>query len=201
MIRVSDNESATSVFRRLGAKRLVALARRAGMRSFSVGASWGSARLTAADAARFFLKLDALLPAATRRLYARYLLANVAPLHSWGIPQAARPDGWRVFFKGGWRPEREGDIVHQAGLLERRRRRVALAVMTDRNPSEAYGRESVRGVAERLLRAPRPGRPSAPVRPGRLAPLPALAGYRPPPARPLRPIAAGAPRLLASSGK
>jgi beta-lactamase class A len=158
MIRVSDNYSASWLFRRLGPRALAAIARRAGLRSFSVDGDWGAARLTAADQVRFFLAIDRLLPEPRRRNYARHLLSHIAAFHSWGIPQVARPHGWRVFFKGGSRPDGSGQLVHQAAVLERGPRRIAIAVLTDGSPSEKYGHGTIRGIAERLLgRAARPG--------------------------------------------
>ena len=191
MIRVSDNDSADEVFERLGPEPLAELARRAGMRSFRVGGNWADARVTAADQALLFVSLDRLLATRRQRGYARYLLSSVAPFHSWGIPEAARPR-WRVFFKGGWRPEGSGELVHQAALLERGPRRVALAVLSDGNPSERYGRQTVRGVAERLLQPPAREdlAAAAGAEPGRLAPVESLRGYRPPEPRPLRPLPA-----------
>src|SRR5204863_6866765 len=101
-IRVSDNESASQLFRRLGPGAVRPIARRAGMGHFAIGASWSEARLTAADQARFFSALDRLV-APSRRTFARYILSVVQPQQSWGIPAAARPR-WHPFFKGGWRP-------------------------------------------------------------------------------------------------
>jgi beta-lactamase class A len=191
MIRVSDNDSASAVYRRLGAGALTSLARRVGMRSFQVRANWADARVTAADQAQFFVALDRLFSTARQRDYARYLLSSVAPFHSWGIPQAARPR-WQVFFKGGWRPQGGGQLIHQGALLERGPRRVAIAVLTDGNPSEPYGHETVRGIAERLLRPPSPADEAAAggAAPGRLAPVESLEGYRPPRPRRLRPLPA-----------
>jgi len=158
MIRVSDNFSASQLFHRLGPEALRDVARRAGLRSFAVDGDWGAMRITAADQARFFLSIDRLLPAPRRRNYARHLLSHVAPFHAWGIPRAARRRGWRVFFKGGWRPDGSGQLVHQAALLERGPRRITIAVLTDGSPSEKYGHETIRGIAERLLgNAARPG--------------------------------------------
>jgi hypothetical protein len=158
MIRVSDNHSASQLFHRLGPDGLRDIARRAGLKAFSVDGDWGAARVTAADQVRFFLSIDRLLPAPRRRNYARYLLSHVARFHTWGIPQAARRRGWHVFFKGGWRPDGSGQLVHQGALLERGPRRIAIAVLTDGSPSEKYGHETIRGIAERLLgRAARPG--------------------------------------------
>jgi hypothetical protein len=183
MIRVSDNDSATQLFRRLGPEPVRALARQAGMGSFRIGRVWGDSQVTAADEARFFLRIDRLVPAA-RRGYAHYLLGVVEPQQSWGIPAAARPR-WQVFFKGGWRPHSGVQLVHQAALLERGSSRLGIAVLTDGNPSEEYGHATIQGVASRLLA------PAASSAPPPLSPLPTLADYTPP----------GAPPVAASSGK
>jgi hypothetical protein len=194
MIRVSDNDSATYLYKRLGPRAVRTLARRVGMRSFSVGGAWSEARVTAADQARLFLHLNQLVPR-DRLVFARYLLSAVEPQQRWGIPLAAGRKGWQVFFKGGWRPKGGGQIVHQAALLERGPRRIAIAVLSEDDPSEDYGHQTIAGVAERLLSPARP----APFRrygaqPGQLAPIEALSGYRPPPAPPLRPLS---PQLAA----
>jgi hypothetical protein len=150
MIRVSDNDSAIALYKRLGPEPMRALARRAGMRGFAVDGRWSEARVTAADQARFFLQLDRLLPPG-RRVFARYLLSSVQEQQSWGIPAAARRMGWEVFFKGGWRPRGGGQIVHQAALLERGWRRIAVAVLSEDDPSEDYGHATIAGVTRVLL--------------------------------------------------
>ena len=183
MIRVSDNESASQLFRRLGPGRMRQVGRRAGMRSFAIGRSWSESEVTAADQARLFSTIDELVPPG-RRDFVRNLLSRIEAKQSWGIPAAARPR-WQAFFKGGWRPDGRGDLVHQGALLERGGRRIAVAVLTDGNPNEDYGRATVRGVAQHLLRPPSVRRAAA-VEPGRLSPLQALSGYRPPEPRPLR---------------
>ena len=78
--------------------------------------------------------------------YARKLLSTIAGYESWGIPAVARPRGYKVFFKGGWRTA----ITHQVALLERNGQRVALAVLT-RSPSMGYGEATIAGVAARVL--------------------------------------------------
>ncbi len=58
-----------------------------------------------------------------------------------------------MLFKGGWRPSDDrGWTVHQVAKLESGRGPLAIAVLSDGNPSRAYGIETVQGVAERLLR-------------------------------------------------
>ena len=58
------------------------------------------------------------------------------------------PDGWRIYFKGGWVPPHR---VHQVALLQRGRTRVAIAVLTDGAPSFRYGKQTIKGVGARLL--------------------------------------------------
>ena len=65
----------------------------------------------------------------------------------------ARRRGWTVFFKGGWRGTELGQLVHQVARVQRPRTRVAIAVMTDGDPTMGYGIETIGGVAARLLHA------------------------------------------------
>jgi Beta-lactamase enzyme family len=150
MIHVSDNEAATAAWERVGDPRLRALARRAGMTDFSIVGIWANAQISAADQARYFYEMDSLIPGRFRR-YADHLLSHIAGYESWGIPAVARPRGWDVFFKGGWRGTWRGQLVHQVARLRRPHERVAIAVMTDGDPSMGYGIETIQGVAARLL--------------------------------------------------
>jgi hypothetical protein len=149
MITRSDNAAASRVFATIGTRGLARLARRAGMHHFAPSYAWGDTRIAAADQARFFYRIDRLVPR-RHRGYARGLLRSVVPYQRWGIPRAL-PRRTRVYFKGGWRPAGSGWIVHQVALLERGRRRMSLAVLTDRDRSEGYGHETIRGIAARLL--------------------------------------------------
>jgi hypothetical protein len=150
MIHVSDNRAATAVYHRAGGDpALRRLARAAGMTDFSVHGFWANARLSPADQARLFFEMDGLVPR-RHRGYARLLLSHIARAQSWGIPRVAR-SRWHVYFKGGWRRTGRGQLVHQVARLERGRRRIAVAVMTDGDPSMAYGIRTISGVAARLL--------------------------------------------------
>ena len=54
MIQLSDNDAASAVFSLVGEDRVLALARRAGMTDFAIYGYWSSAKISAADQARFF---------------------------------------------------------------------------------------------------------------------------------------------------
>jgi hypothetical protein len=147
MITVSDNDAASAIYRRVGGAGLRAVARAAHARRFADVGWWASARLTAADQARFFYNVDRLVPAAHRR-FARRLLSSIVGWQRWGIPPVAARHGMKAFFKGGWRT----GITHQVALLEKDGRRLALAVFTSGEPSMAYGERTIAGIAARVLR-------------------------------------------------
>jgi len=146
MVRSSDNDAASAVYAQVGAAGLRDVARAAGMRRFLDVGYWSSAQITAADQARLFLRLHAVVPRRHRR-YARRLLAGIVHEQRWGIAAVADRHGLRILFKGGWR----SDLAHQVARVEHRGRAVAVAVMTDTDPSTAYGQATIRGIASRLL--------------------------------------------------
>ena len=148
MIVRSGNRAAGSVFAVVGYAGLHRVARRAGMRRFATAAGWSNTRVTAADQARLFARIDRLVPR-RHRGYARGLLGGIILRQRWGVPRAL--PGVRVVFKGGWRSAPSGWITHQAALVEHDGRRVSIAVLTDRNPTREYGRRTIRGIAERAL--------------------------------------------------
>ncbi len=150
MIHLSDNEAASAVWERDGNPRLRRLARVAGMTDFSIEGDWGTAQISAADQALFFFEMDSLIPLRFRH-FADHLLSHIVGYESWGIPAVARPRDWTVFFKGGWRGTWRGQLVHQVARLRKGRSRIAIAVMTDGDPSMEYGIATIQGVAARLL--------------------------------------------------
>jgi hypothetical protein len=150
MIRRSDNTAAGRVLGIVGPGRLRSLARRAGMHRFTpVTGIWGLSRIDAADQARYFLRIDSLL-APRHRDYALHLLNTITPAQRWGIARV-RPPGWRLYFKGGW-GSGTGWVDHQVALLTRGDERVSVAILTHLDGSHAYGEETLRGIAARLLR-------------------------------------------------
>jgi hypothetical protein len=149
MITYSDNDAADAIYYRVGDEGLYEIARDAGMERFDVYGYWANAQITAADMARLFGGLDRAVRGPHRE-FALGLLGSVIPEQSWGIPEAAAAD-WAVRFKGGWRSTDLGQLVHQAAELRDGDRLVSLAVLTDGQPTQAYGIETVRGIAARLV--------------------------------------------------
>jgi len=150
MIRRSDNAAANKVLAYVGADRVRRAATRVGMRRFELDPRvWGGSRIDASDQTRFFLHYDAHV-VARHRATAMHLLRTIVPEQRWGIGQV-RPDGWRLYFKGGW-GSGTGLVDHQVALLTHGRDRVAVAVLTTGNLDHAYGQRTLRGVFARLLR-------------------------------------------------
>jgi hypothetical protein len=166
MIERSDNEAATSVLGFVGPSEVDAVARRAGMREFSLDPTiWGLSRIDAADQARFFLHIDREI-VARHRAAAMHLLASVVASQRWGIGRIRLP-GWQVYFKGGWGAG-TGEVEHQVVLLRHGSVRVSLAVLITDSPSHDYAKQTLQGLFARLLRGV--GRLIAPRRP--LSPAP-----------------------------
>jgi len=149
MIRRSDNAAASQVCNVVGTGGLARLARRVHMRRFHATRPWGLSTIDVADQTRLFLHIDRQIPSRHRR-YAMRLLGSIVPAQRWGIARA-RPRGWALYVKGGW-GSGTGWVDHQVALLRRGRRRMAVAILITSSPSHAYGNETLRGVAARLLR-------------------------------------------------
>jgi hypothetical protein len=149
MITRSDNDAADAVYARVGDAGLNAVAERAAMTRYTVAGHWGNSQIAAGEMALFFADLDEAFPRRHSE-YAKGLLGSVVPEQSWGIPDAAG-GRWAVRFKGGWLPEKA--LVHQAAELREvdGERTLAVAVLTDAQPSNEYGVATVRGLAARLL--------------------------------------------------
>ena len=149
MITRSDNTTATRIRDYVGNWRLRRLAKRAGMRRFRTAAIWGHSRIDASEQTLLFERIDLFVPERHRER-ALALLESIVPSQRWGVGEV-QPRGWRLYFKGGW-GSGSGAVDHQVALLRRGEHRVAVAIMTTGNGSHADGKETLRGVAARLLR-------------------------------------------------
>jgi D-alanyl-D-alanine dipeptidase len=151
MITESSNDAADAIYYRVGDAGLYGVAKLGHMAHFSVAGYWGNAQFSAEDQARYFNRIDRLVPQRSRR-YARGLLSSIVSYQRWGFSSFAGAAGFRTFFKGGWRGTGAGQLVHEAALFERGDTRLSMAVLTDANPSHDYGTETLRGVAQRVFR-------------------------------------------------
>lgn len=150
MVERSDNVTAARVRAFVGAARLRRLARKARMERFvpAPTRSWGQSRIDAEDQARLFLRIDRyVIP--RHRATALRLLSSIGPSQRWGVGSVA-PTGWTLYFKGGW-GSGTGAVDHQVALLSKGEARVAVAVLTTGDGTHAYGKETLRGVFQRLL--------------------------------------------------
>ena len=149
MITHSDNTAASTVDTIVGDGGLDALAHRVGMKRFlAVSPIWGESHIDAADQTRFFFDIDTFI-VKRHRAYGMHLLASITPSQRWGIGEVA-PRGWNLYFKGGW-GYGTGLMDHQVVLLKRGCARVSLAVLTMYDGSHPYGKDTLKGIFERLL--------------------------------------------------
>jgi len=150
MITLSDNEAADAIYARVGDAGLNEVANVVGMDDYSgdVG-HWSNVQFSAGDLALFMSELDELLDLPGGAA-GDQMLSSISPSQSWGVPQVA-PDNARVRFKGGWRPSEGGELVHQMARVDVDGKDFSLAVLTDGNPSMAYGEETIRLIAAELL--------------------------------------------------
>jgi hypothetical protein len=149
MITQSNNDDAQVVFDTVGQGALQALAGRVGMTNFATSPIWGDTEVTARDQTKYFLHIDRYI-APLHRAYAMSLLAGIVPSERWGIGEVA-PTGWQLYFKGGW-GYGTGLIDSQVVLLVRGCARISIAVLTMYDGSHAYGKQTLKGIFETLLR-------------------------------------------------
>jgi Beta-lactamase enzyme family len=149
MIRVSDSVAATRVRDIVGVPAIERLARDAGMKRFKYNTVWGLSRIDAVDQVRFMYHLMRFIPS-RHRAYARFLLSHIVPSQSWGVGRV-KPPGWKLYFKGGWATG-TGRVDHQVAYLARHGHKVAIAILTQFDPSHLYGEETLKGISARLLR-------------------------------------------------
>jgi Beta-lactamase enzyme family len=150
MITYSDNAAADLIYGRVGDAGLEAVAAEAGLKDFRVAGYWANAQLTASDMARLMSRVEQVM-AGPYSEFGLGVLERIVPEQRWGIPRALEGQGWKIRFKGGWRATDAGHLVHQVAHLRKDAREVALAILTDGDPTMTYGIETVQGVTTRLF--------------------------------------------------
>lgn len=80
---------------------------------------------------------------ARSRAYATNLMTHVTGFEDWGVSSHA-PSGSTVALKNGWLPVPGiGWEINSVGWVQKTNGDIAIAVLSNHNPSEAYGIQSV----------------------------------------------------------
>jgi beta-lactamase class A len=161
MITRSDNGAASALWDEDGRTRLQRFLDAAGMTHtvLGPGAAWGLTRITAADETRLLwllLQPDRVLDTSSRD-YALALMADVIPGQRWGAPAGA-PKSLVVHVKNGWLPLAPyGWRINSLGGFTGHGQKYSIVVLTQDNPSMAYGVDTVERIAEAVNRDLNPG--------------------------------------------
>ena len=151
MITRSDNNAASALWARLGLRRLQHFLNLAKMSQTKLGQNgfWGLTQITAHDEMlllRLLTSNNTVLNASSRA-YARNLMARVIPSQRWGVP-AGTPAGVTVHVKNGWLPiAPHGWLINSIGSFSGRGRYYMMAVLTQDNPTMAYGVRTIENIA------------------------------------------------------
>jgi beta-lactamase class A len=152
MIERSDNKAATSMWLQdAGAVGIGAYNRAVGLSHTLLTIDWGVTRSSAADELLLVRELlhHSRLITNRSRAYMRHLMLHVEGDQRWGIT-AGVPKDVTVGLKNGWVPVVDDHgrwAVNSVGWVHGRGRRYEVAIMTDRDPYELYGRATVRHIA------------------------------------------------------
>jgi beta-lactamase class A len=165
MITQSDNNAATALWNEVGRARLQHFLNLAKMTETILGPGgyWGLTQITARDELQLLRLLTAsnsVLSNASRS-YELGLMARVIPSQRWGVPAGA-PSGVTVYVKNGWLPRAtRGWRINSIGAFEGHGRNYMIVVLSDDNPTMAYGVDTVQRVAEVVHRDLNAGLPPA----------------------------------------
>ncbi|MCW2930343.1 MAG: secreted protein [Actinomycetia bacterium] len=157
MITESDNDAASDLWNDVGTTALERFLGLAGMTQTVPGADgyWGLTQVTARDQLRLLHLLTTPNGVLSRaeRSQELGLMATVDPAQRWGI-SAGVPSGMTVEIKNGWLPRATlGWRINSIGCVTgktpsgERQPGYCLAVLTDDNPTMAYGVQTVSGIA------------------------------------------------------
>jgi beta-lactamase class A len=161
MITRSDNGAASALWAETGRTWLQRFLERAGMTDtfLGPGGAWGLTRITAADETRLLwllLQANRVLDTSSRD-YALALMADVIPAQRWGVPAGA-PRSLVVHVKNGWLPLAPfGWRINSIGGFTGHGQKYSIVVLTEDNPTMAYGVSTVERIAEAVNRDLNPG--------------------------------------------
>jgi Beta-lactamase enzyme family len=164
MITESDNDAATDLWNELGMTRLQHFLDLAKMNQTELGTGgyWGLTQITAHDEMLLLELLTAKNSAldAYSRSYELGLMAKVVSWQRWGTPAGA-PSDVTVHVKNGWLPDGTGWHINSIGAFTGHGRNYLITVLTDDNPSEQYGIDTIENVARPVHRVINAGQPAA----------------------------------------
>ena len=160
MITVSDNNAASTLWAETGYPSLQHFLDLAGMTETVLGPDdyWGLTLITAHDELtllRLLTSANTVLTAASRD-YVLGLMARVVSYERWGVPAGA-PTDVTVHVKNGWLPlPTHGWRINSIGSFSGSGKDYMIVVLTDDNPTMAYGVNTVQDVAEVINHALNP---------------------------------------------
>jgi HAMP domain-containing protein len=150
MIQESDNDDATDLWEQEGgAGAVAAFDARLDMTQTTPNLAWGLTETTPRDQLRL-LRHIALPNTVLHYAYREselYLMEHVIAEDYWGIT-AGPPSGATVAVKNGWLPIPGGWQINSIGMIRGRHRFYLLAVMTNGNPTEGYGIDTIEGISQ-----------------------------------------------------
>jgi beta-lactamase class A len=161
MITVSDNDAASTLWAETGMPSLQHFLDLAGMNETVLGQDgyWGLTEITAHDELTLLKVLtskNSVLTTANRD-YVLGLMARVVSYERWGVPAGA-PTDVTVHVKNGWLPlATHGWRINSIGSFSGHGKNYMIVVLTDDNPTMAYGVDTVQGIAEVINHALNPG--------------------------------------------
>jgi beta-lactamase class A len=149
MIEQSDNNAASALYAAVGGPAAVsAFDRLAGLVSTAPAAAWGLTTTTAADQVTLVDHLAVPNPVLSNasRAYELKLMEHVTPSQAWGV-SAGVAVGVTVALKNGWLPFLNAWTVNSIGWVNGDGRDYAIAVLTNNEPSEQYGIDTISEIA------------------------------------------------------
>jgi hypothetical protein len=161
MITRSDNDAASALWDDVGRSYLQHFLNLAKMTSTYLGSGpyWGLTRITAYDETlllHLLLTENKVLDTSSRD-YELSLMARVIPSQRWGVPAGAPTrltahvkNGWLPLAPYGWRINSIGGFTGHGGGY-------SIVVLTQDNPSMAYGIATVEAIARAVNRDLNPG--------------------------------------------
>ncbi len=156
MITRSDNNAASALWAELGRSYLQHFLNVAGMTHtfLGPGGAWGLTQITAYDQVlllRLLLNQNAVLDTPSRS-YALSLMAQVIAFQRWGVPAGA-PASLTVHVKNGWLPRAtHGWRIHSIGCFTGHGGGYSIVVLTQDNPTMAYGITTIEAIARAINR-------------------------------------------------